>query len=207
MTARRHLDELIAGEGVSAEVLEAFKRIPRARFVPPEDAPDAYQDRPIAIPERQTTSQPSLIARMIDAAEVGPSHKVLEVGTGYGFQTALLATLAREVVSVERFETLAAAARANLAAAGIVNARVMVGDGWEGVPDEAPFDAVIVSASAEKVPHALTEQMSTGARLIVPLQDRGGDDVYVFVREETGLGPGRLLVPARFVPLVRGLPG
>jgi protein-L-isoaspartate(D-aspartate) O-methyltransferase len=200
------LARLVEREGVSPRVVEAFRSIDRAEFVPEGARGQAYGDRPIAIPERQTTSQPSLIARMIDVAEVRDSDRVLEVGTGFGFQTALLARLGREVVSLDRFATLTDAARANLERLGITDATVLTGDGWEGCPECAPFDVIVVSAAASEVPQPLVEQLAEGGRLIIPLQGAWGDEVVAFVKQEGRLGRRRLITPARFVPLVPGEP-
>jgi protein-L-isoaspartate(D-aspartate) O-methyltransferase len=200
------LARLVEREPVDARVVEAFLRVDRADFVPVDLIDQAYTDRPVALPQRQTTSQPSLIARMVDAADVKKDDIVLEVGTGYGFQTALLATLANEVVSIERHAELAEAARKNLAAAGIENVVVFVGDGWEGAPDKAPFDAIVVSAAAESVPQALVDQLSEGGRMVIPVKSGGNDDVWLLQKRNGVLHEVRLITPARFVPLVRSRP-
>ena len=202
--SQQGLVRLLRRQGVDERVVGAFAEIDRAGFVPEGSQAVAYTDRPVGIPEGQTTSQPSLIARMIEAAAPGPSDRVLEVGTGLGFQTALLARLAAEVVSIERFEALAEKARGNLAAAGIRNARLIVGDGWEGAPAYRPYDAIVVSAAAEEVPRALEEQLGEGGRLVIPVKGPASDDVFLFVKHEGKVGKRALLTPARFVPLVRG---
>jgi protein-L-isoaspartate(D-aspartate) O-methyltransferase len=201
------LARLVGREGVSDRVTEAFRAIDRADFVPHDARAEAYADRPIPIPEGQTTSQPSLIARMIDVASVQADDRVLEVGTGYGFQTALLAHLAREVVSIDRHESLAARARANLERAGVRNVTVLTGDGWQGAPEHAPFEAIVVSAAASEVPRALTDQLSDGGRLVIPVRAPMGDEVLLFVKRGGELVRDRLVTPARFVPLVPGEPG
>ncbi|MEA2435134.1 MAG: protein-L-isoaspartate(D-aspartate) O-methyltransferase [Actinomycetota bacterium] len=203
------LVSLIAGQGTKdPRVLDALRQTDRAAFVPEGRELEAYFDRPVLLPERQTTSQPSLIARMIEAAAVRAQDTVLEIGTGYGYQTALLARLAGRVTSLERFGNLAAAARNNLTGAGIDNVEVIVGDGWEGWPDAAPFDAIVVSAAASKVPAALAEQLAEGGRLVIPVKRRGSDDVFLFKKVEGELMQVELLTPARFVPLVPGpVPG
>ena len=202
--SKEGLARLVEREGVSARVAEAFRSVDRARFVPERSRSEAYRDRPVGIPEDQTTSQPSLIARMIDVAEVGPEDKVLEVGTGLGYQTALLALLAGRVVSIDRHATLTEAARRNLSDAGIDGVLLLTGDGWQGVPEHAPFDAVIVSASASEVPSALADQLSEGGRLVIPVGRPGGDEVLLFRKRAGRLVRERLVTPARFVPLVRG---
>jgi protein-L-isoaspartate(D-aspartate) O-methyltransferase len=204
---REGLARLVEREGVSPRIVAAFRRIAREDFVPESARDHAYGDRPIEILEQQTTSQPSLIGRMIDAADPLPGDRVLEIGTGFGFQTALLATLAGEVVSVERHASIAGAARANLEGVGITNTEVVVGDGWLGWPERAPYDAVIVSAAATEVPDALRDQLIEGGRLVIPLRGGMGDDVYLYVKRGNELVRVRLLTPARFVPLVPGQPG
>jgi protein-L-isoaspartate(D-aspartate) O-methyltransferase len=200
------LARLVQRDGASEKVVEAFKKVRREDFVPRHARADAYGDRPVMIPQRQTTSQPSLIARMIDVAEVQPDDVVLEIGTGYGFQTALLAQLCRHAYSIERHEELAEAARANLKSVGIENATVVVGDGWEGLPEKAPFDGIVVSAAASRVPSALVEQLAPGGRMVIPVKGRLGDEVTLFRKVDNGLKRERLVTPARFVPLVPGSP-
>ena len=202
--ARESLLKIVAREIDDERVVEAFGRVAREDFVPRGFENEAYEDRPVPLPRRQTTSQPSLIARMVEAAVAGPSERILEVGTGYGFQTALLAQLATEVVSIERHPDLAEAARINLREAGIANADVVVGDGWEGWPDKAPYDAIVVSAAADELPRALMGQLTEGGRLVVPLKRGRSDDVVVMVMEGGRAVQERLITPARFVPLVRG---
>ncbi|HVL63983.1 MAG TPA: protein-L-isoaspartate(D-aspartate) O-methyltransferase [Actinomycetota bacterium] len=187
-------------------IASAFRTVDRADFVPHDLRAVAYADRPLGIPHEQTTSQPTLIAMMIDAAEVGPGDHVLEVGTGYGFQTALLARLAARVVSVERWSKLAAEARDNLRRAGIVGVDVHAGDGFEGWPEGAPYDAVIVSAAAARLPDALVRQLAEGGRLVVPLVEAAGDIVTLFRKRNGALVRERVVTPARFVPLIQGIP-
>jgi protein-L-isoaspartate(D-aspartate) O-methyltransferase len=198
------LARLVEREGVRDErIVEAFRTIDRADFVPQRYRFDAYRDRPVGIPEDQTTSQPSLIARMIDVTAPQRDDNVLEVGAGYGFQTALLASVAKSVIGIELWPSLAKAASENLERAGIRNARVIVGDGWAGYEENAPYDVVIVSAAADEVPDALVKQLEEGGRLVIPVREPTGDNVYVFVKRDGRLERGRLVTPARFVPLVR----
>ncbi len=187
-------------------IAAAFRSIDRKMFVPKEYRAAAYEDRPVGIPAQQTTSQPSLIARMVGAARVPPGGRVLEVGTGYGFQTALLAQLCREVFSIERHAELAAQAEDNLRRAGIANATVTVGDGWAGWPDHAPYDAIVVSAAASEVPDALRDQLAEDGRLVIPVTEGASDNVYLFTKTDGVTGLVRLLTPARFVPLVKEPP-
>lgn len=184
-------------------ILDAFRLVDRALFVPPGERRLAYIDKPVALPHGQTTSQPSLIAHMIDAAGVSGGDTVLEVGTGYGYQTALLAHLARRVVSVELNPDLAEAARRNLAGYALP-VQVVTADGYAGVPEHAPYDAIVVAATAPEVPSALAAQLAEGGRLVIPLEAGAGDEVVLFVKHDGDLQRRRLVTPARFVPLVRG---
>ena len=198
------LARLVEREGVQDKrIVEAFRTIDRADFVPGRFRFDAYRDRPVGIPEDQTTSQPSLIARMIDVTAPGPEDNVLEVGAGYGFQTALLALVAKSVIGIELWPSLAKAATENLKRAGVGNARVIVGDGWAGYEPGAPYNVIIVSAAADEVPDALVDQLAEGGRLVIPVREPTGDNVYAFVKRGGRLERGRLVTPARFVPLVR----
>jgi protein-L-isoaspartate(D-aspartate) O-methyltransferase len=183
-------------------VLAAFREVPRTRFVPRAAAGQAYLDEPIRIPHGQVTTQPSLIARMIAALGLTGTERVLEVGTGLGFQTAILARLAGEVISVERFPALAAHARANLAAAGLGRVTVVVGDGTLGIPDHAPYQAIVVSAASPCVPAPLVEQLAPGGRLVHPVGPGGREQVTAFHKEAGQLVADARLTPAYFVPLV-----
>jgi len=183
-------------------VLAAFRQIPRARFVPPAATSQAYLDVPIRIPRGQVTTQPSLMARMVAALELTGSERVLEVGTGLGFQTAILARLARQVVSVERFADLAVQARSNLAAAGLDRVRVVVGDGTLGVPEDAPYQAIVVAAASPRIPPPLIEQLAPEGRLVHPVGPGGREQVTAFHKEAGQLVADARLTPAYFVPLV-----
>ena len=187
-------------------VIDAFRRVARRDFVPPGSEHLAYGDRPVGLPQSQTTSQPSLIARMLEAAAPRSSDRALEVGTGYGFQTALLSHLVAEVVSVERRSELAEAATENLRRAGITGVAVRHGDGFAGAPDRAPFDIIIVSAAAPLMPEALVSQLAEGGRLVIPVraEDASTDNVVSVTKRDGAPLPPRLITPARFVPLVPG---
>jgi protein-L-isoaspartate(D-aspartate) O-methyltransferase len=196
------LARLIRAAGVRDErVLEAVASVPRAAFVPAAEVGRAYRDEPIPIPHGQVTTQPSLVARMLEALALEGRERVLEVGTGYGFQTALLARLADEVISVERFPELAAAARANLEAEGVTGVEVMVADGSGGLPGRAPFDAILVSAAFTSVPRPLAEQLAPGGRLVQPVGPGGHDEVVLFERGPAGLERRQSVTPAHFVRL------
>jgi protein-L-isoaspartate(D-aspartate) O-methyltransferase len=197
------LVRVLHAEGIrDRRVLAAFRAVPRARFVPREAAGQAYVDAPIRIPHGQVTTQPSLIAAMVAALGLTGSERVLEVGTGLGFQTAILAQLARWVVSVERFADLVAQARSNLAAAGLGRVRVVVGDGTLGVPEHAPYQAIVVAAASPHVPGPLIEQLAPGGRLVHPVGPGGHEQVTAFHKKADRLVADARLIPARFVPLV-----
>ena len=182
-------------------VLDAMRHTPRAAFVPAAYADRAYDDGPVPIPHHQVTTQPSLCAAMIAALRLGGTQQVLEVGTGYGYQTALLARLAARVVSIEIWPDLAVQARRNLAARGIGNAVVLVGDGTQGVPDHAPFDAMVVCAAFPRVPPPLAAQLSTGGRLVQPIGSGGAEQVVLYEKDTGGLRRVRVLTAASFVRL------
>jgi protein-L-isoaspartate(D-aspartate) O-methyltransferase len=194
--------EAVRASGVGDErVLSALADVPREAYVPPDLTGDAYRDRPLAIPHEQVTTQPSLIARMIAALRLEGGERVLEIGTGYGFQTALLARLAHLVWSVERFGDIAATARENLAAQDVRNVEVVVGDGTEGLPEHAPFDAIVVSAAFPEVPTPLAEQLAEHGRLVQPIGYGGNDEVVLFERGDEGLIRRGMLTGAHFVRL------
>jgi protein-L-isoaspartate(D-aspartate) O-methyltransferase len=192
----------VRATGVRDErVLAAIRAVPRADFVPPEHAATAYLDEPVPIGHDQVTTQPSLSARMIEGLRLTDREHVLEVGTGYGFQTALLAVMAADVVSIERWPDLVEHARGNLARHDVGPVRLLVGDGSLGVPDFAPFDAIIVSATYPHVPRPLVEQLRIGGRLVQPIGSGGHDVVVAFERTVDGLARREELTPARFVRL------
>jgi protein-L-isoaspartate(D-aspartate) O-methyltransferase len=194
------LVEAARDAGVQDErVLAAIAAVPRSGFVPAELSGQADVDTPIPIPHAQVTTQPSLVARMVEALSLTGDERVLEVGTGYGWQTALLAELAPEVFSVERFADLAETARTALA--GRENVVVVVGDGSEGLPEHAPFEAILVAAAYPSVPLPLAEQLAERGRLVQPLGPGGAEDVVLFEKRRGALRRVRTLVGAHFVRL------
>jgi protein-L-isoaspartate(D-aspartate) O-methyltransferase len=182
-------------------LLEAIAAVPRAQFVPPDLAAHAYQDAPLPIPHGQVTTQPSLVAQMVEALELSSSDRVLEIGTGFGWQTAVLARLAGEVWSVERWEDIARTARMHLERHGVDNATVVVGDGSAGLPEHAPYDAILVAAAFPQVPAPLVEQLADGGRLVQPIGLGGADEVVLFAKRSGVLERRRLVTGAHFVLL------
>ncbi len=198
----RMVDSQLRARGVGDErVLDAMLHVPRHEFAPERYRDQAYEDHPLPIGEGQTISQPYIVARMLEALALSPGDKVLEVGTGSGYVTALLADLAAQVFSVERHPALADAARQLLARLGCSNVRVMVGDGSQGFAEGAPYDAIIVSAAAAEVPGALLEQLAEGGRMIIPVGPPDSQQLQL-IRVEHGQPRTALHELCRFVPLV-----
>jgi protein-L-isoaspartate(D-aspartate) O-methyltransferase len=185
-------------------VLAAMERVPREHFVPPQIAAHAYEDRALPIDCGQTVSQPFVVARMTEELAVDDRMKVLEIGTGSGFQTAVLAHLARQVYSIERYRTLAHAAEERLQRLGLSNVTVMAGDGTVGWPLQAPFDRIIVTAATETVPSVLAEQLCIGGRMIVPVGTAGSVQRLMRVDRREDDYDVLPLDEVRFVPLVPG---
>lgn len=186
-------------------VLDAVRAVPRHRYLPSRSRREAAVDRPVRLQAGQTASQPSLIAAMLEALELDGSGRVLEVGAGSGWQTALLTHLADEVVAVELEPALARMARENLAAAdsgvGEGSWTVLEGDGTRGAPDRAPFDAIVVSAAVPRLPDAWRDQLADGGRIVAPMGYGGAERVEVLQKTADGLVRRRTLTAARFVPL------
>ncbi len=198
----RMVEEQLRARGIRQErVLAAMAKVPRERFIAGADAAKAYGDYPLPIGAGQTISQPYIVAAMIEALDLRPEDRVLEVGTGTGYQAAILAELAAEVWTIERHVELADKARQILSEVGYVNVHIVQGDGSIGLPQQAPFDKILVAAAAPGIPDSLIQQLADGGRLVIPVGSRLEQQVQV-VRK---LG-GEIIVnahdPCRFVPLV-----
>lgn len=198
----RMVERQLRGRGISDErVLGAMSRVPREDFLPEAMQGFAYEDGALPIGHGQTMSQPFIVGSICALLRLEGGEHVLDVGTGSGYQAAVLAELAAEVVTIERIPELAAAAREALDATGYARVEVRVGDGSLGVPERAPFEGIAVAAAAPEVPEALYEQLAEGGRLVLPRGSRWGQDLVLVVKTETG-PVERESVPCRFVPLV-----
>jgi protein-L-isoaspartate(D-aspartate) O-methyltransferase len=199
------VDEHLRGRMVDDErVLAAMLAVPRHRFVPVDLRAYAYEDRPLPIGHGVTISQPFIVALMSQVAEVEPGDRVLEVGTGSGYQAAVLAELGAEVYTIERIEALAEGAAAVLAELGYAEVQVRYGDGYAGWPEHAPFDAILLTAAPASLPEALLEQLAVGGRLVAPVGAAGGaQELVVVERTPKGLRQRRV-VDVAFVPMLPG---
>lgn len=196
------VDEQLAVRGITdGRVLEAMGRVPRELFVTDRDRRKAYRDMPLRIGFGQTISQPYMVAVICQAAEVREGDRVLDIGTGSGYQAAVLAELGAQVHTVERIPDLAARARERLAEAGYESVAVHVGDGSLGLPEHGPYDAIVVAAAAPSMPESLYEELRERGRLVVPVGGHEGQRLEVIVRSPEGPAVARS-VPCRFVPLV-----
>jgi len=199
------VDSQLRQRGVADErVLAAMERVPRHEFAPERYRGQAYEDHPLPIGEEQTISQPYIVALMLEALKLSPTDKVLEIGTGSGYVTALLAELTESVVSIERHESLAQSSRALLAALGYSNVNVVTGDGMRGFPETAPYNAIVVSAAATEMPPALVVQLGEGGRMIIPVGSEDSQQLRL-VRMEKGQPNIELRELCRFVPLIPGV--
>jgi len=185
----------------SDEVMAAMAAVPRHRFVPEEMQPFAYDNGPLPIGQGQTISQPYIVALMTQLLQVDKGSCVLEIGTGSGYQCAVLAQLVREVYSIEIVEPLGLAARTLFDTLGYRNITTRIGDGHEGWPEHAPYDGIIVTAAAREIPLALLEQLKPGARLVIPVGGGFGQELLCITREESGEFLERKVLPVAFVPL------
>lgn len=197
----RMVAEQIEARGVAdPAVLRALRAVPRHEFVPAEGRERAYADHPLPIGEGQTISQPYIVALMTELAQVRPGHRVLEIGTGSGYQAAVLAELGAEVWTIEIVEPLGRRAAADLARTGYGRVRTKMGDGYVGWPEAAPFDAVLVTAAPPHVPAPLLEQLKPGGRLVVP-EGRLEQELVVYTKDAAGRVRRTSTLPVRFVPM------
>lgn len=200
----RYTRDYIGQDAFSERVMTALAQVPRHYFVPPELQEAAYDNGPLPIGHGQTISQPYIVALMTDLLRPRPDDVVLEVGTGSGYQTAVLARLVRQVYSLEIVAALATAASARLHRLGCHNVEVHHSDGYAGWPEHAPYDGIIVTAAAPYIPTALITQLKAGARLVIPVGDTGGpQDLLVVEKEADGVITQHTVLPVAFVPLVK----
>jgi protein-L-isoaspartate(D-aspartate) O-methyltransferase len=197
------VEEQIEARGVrDKRVLAAVREVPRHLFVPESQWYEAYADRPLPIGHGQTISQPYIVALMTELLRIEPGDKILEVGTGSGYQAAILARITTNIFTIEIIKELADAARKRLAAAGFPPERVICGDGYAGLPEEAPFDGIIVTAAPDHIPQPLVDQLKPGARLVVPVGESfGAQDLKVVLKRADGSVETEDIIPVRFVPL------
>jgi len=189
---------------MDAAVLRAMDDVPRERFVEMSFTDVAYADQALPIACGQTISQPYVVAYMTEQLEVRSHHRVLEVGTGSGYQAAVIARLAREVVSIERYRTLADEAQERLRSIGYENVKVVVGDGFSGVPERAPYDRIIVTAAAETIPQTLLDQLAADGIMIMPLGSHDGSQHIIKITKSVTGTRRENLIPVRFVPMLPG---
>ena len=200
----RMVDEQIAARDVSdPAVLEAMRSVPRHRFAPDHDPELAYSDRPLPIGHSQTISQPYIVARMTELVRPSPTDRVLEIGTGSGYQAAVLAEIVDSVYTIEILPELAATATTRLRRLGYDNVVVRNADGFKGWPRRAPFDAIVVTAAPETIPPPLLEQLADGGRMIIPVGPTGRTQDLTLVTKEKGEISKQPLAPVRFVPFLR----
>jgi len=197
-------DQILSREVKDQRVLAAMAAVPRHEFVPPDQRPSAYEDRPLPIGEGQTISQPYIVARMTELLEVKAGDKVLEIGTGSGYQAAILAELTPQVYTIEILPTLASRAEQTLHRLGYHTVKVKTGDGYQGWPQYAPFDAIIVTCAPEDVPKALVEQLREGGRMVVPVGPQWTYQTLYLLRKQRGELTQQAVIPVRFVPMVHG---
>lgn len=196
------VESQLRARGIRDErVLQAMERVPRHEFVEGHYRDQAYEDHPVPIAAGQTVSQPYIVALMLEFLQLGPESRVLEVGTGSGYQTALLAEMARSVYSVERHAVLTRQAQETLSRLGYGNVTIVTGDGSQGLPDYAPFDGIVVSAASRSIPAALLEQLKEDGRMIIPVGPPEAQELQL-VRKREGKALITVLEGCRFVPLI-----
>ena len=197
----RMVETQIAARGVhDPRVLAAMRKVPRHLFVEPAASGEAYEDHPVPIGNNQTISQPYIVALMTELLELPPHARVLEIGTGSGYQSAVLGEIAAEVYSIEILPDLAQAAAGKLRQLGYTNVEVRAGDGYRGWPEHAPFDGIVVTAAPERIPQPLLDQLAVGGRMVIPV---GGffQELKVFTKERDGRITEKDVIPVRFVPM------
>ena len=202
---RQMVEQQIEARGISdSRVLEAMRRVPRHEYIPPEYRASAYSDRPLPIGLNQTISQPYIVALMTELVQPSPDDRLLEIGTGSGYQAAVAAELVAEVYSIEIVPELARTATRRLERLGVSNVSVREGDGYLGWPEHSPFDGILVTAGAEEIPQPLVEQLRPGARMVIPVGDQSTFQILQVVEKLPGGGVEiREVIPVRFVPLIR----
>jgi protein-L-isoaspartate(D-aspartate) O-methyltransferase len=199
---RRMVESQLRDRGIrNQRVLDAMLQIPRHEFVSEEYKSQAYEDHPIPIGKGQTISQPFIVAASLQALSLQGTESVLEIGTGSGYQTALLATLAKMVYSIERHDVLAASSEATLKKLGINNVKIVVGDGSFGLPEFSPYEGILVSAAAPEIPHTLFEQLAEGGRMVIPVGPQQSQELQL-VRRQAGKPVVEVIEGCRFVPLI-----
>jgi protein-L-isoaspartate(D-aspartate) O-methyltransferase len=197
---RRQLVDQLRSEGIQNQgVLDALSKVPRHRFVPPSYRHLAYQNRPLPIGQEQTISQPFIVGYMTEAAEIAPGEKVLEIGTGSGYQAAVLAELAKEVYTIEIIPELAESARTLLREMSYKNVQVKTGNGYEGWAEHAPYDAIVVTAAPDEVPKALVEQLAVRGKMVIPVGE-SFQQMVIIAKTQSGVVERRT-IPVAFVPM------
>jgi protein-L-isoaspartate(D-aspartate) O-methyltransferase len=201
LARQRMVEEIRSGGGVrDSGVLAAVAAVPRHLFVPEGERQAAYEDRPLPIGAGQTISQPSMVALMTSLLDIHPGDRILEVGTGSGYQAAVLSRLARDVYSIEIVKTLGDRARRTLSELGYRNVHLRIGDGYQGWPSAAPFDGIIVTAAPQRIPDPLLQQLKIGGKLVIPVGD-ALQDLYVLTKRRDGGFDRRRVLPVLFVPM------
>jgi protein-L-isoaspartate(D-aspartate) O-methyltransferase len=199
---RRMVQEQLMPRGIhDARVLAVMSKVPREEFVPQDVRAQSYSDGPLPIGQGQTISQPYIVALMTEQLRLEPSDRVLEIGTGSGYQAAVLAELVTDVYTIEIIEPLVKNAEATLARLGYKNVHVKAGDGYKGWPEQAPFDAIIVTCAPDRVPQSLTEQLKDGGRMIIPVGEQFAQELYLLEKKNGQLKESATL-PVRFVPML-----
>ena len=200
---QRMVDQQLKGRGIQDKrVLAAMAKVPREEFIPVDARADAYEDGPLPIGYDQTISQPYIVGFMTEQLRAKSSYRVLEIGSGSGYQAAVLAELVADVYTIDIIEPLAKTAEATLQRLGYKNVHIKVGDGYKGWLEEAPFDAIIVTCAPEKVPQPLVDQLKNGGRMVIPVGERFAQHLYLLEKQNGQLKESATL-PVRFVPMLR----